>query len=57
MYLNLYGIFFGSGEATSGSLVLEYAGSGLDSGSLVNVSGSYNGSIKDPYYQYGTWSI
>jgi hypothetical protein len=33
-------------------LVLNYTGSGLDSGSLVNDSGSYNGSIKDPYYQY-----
>jgi len=33
-------------------LFLEYSGSGLDSGSLVNASGSYNGSIKDPYYQY-----
>jgi hypothetical protein len=44
----------GSGGTASGSLVLEYAGSGLDSGSLVNVSGSYDGSIKDPYYQYGT---
>ena len=36
------------------ALVLEYTGSGLDSGSLVNDSGSYDGSIKDPYYQYGT---
>jgi len=36
------------------ALVLEYTGSGLDSGSLVNDSGSYSGSIKDPYYQYGT---
>jgi hypothetical protein len=34
-------------------LTLEYAGSGLDSGSLVNDSGSYSGSIKDPHYQYG----
>ena len=29
------------------SIVLEYTGSGLS-------SGSYSGSIKDPYYQYGT---
>ncbi len=35
-------------------LRLEYSGSGLDSGSLVNDSGSYDGSIKDPYYQYAT---
>ena len=35
-------------------LTLEYTGSGLDSGSLVNDSGSYDGSIKDPYYQYAT---
>ena len=26
----------------------------MDSGSLVNDSGSYSGSIKDPYHQYGT---
>tara|TARA_B100000989_G_C19532936_1_gene471220 strand:- start:5390 stop:10105 length:4716 start_codon:yes stop_codon:yes gene_type:complete len=37
---------------TSAELLLDYSGSGLDSGSLVNDSGSYSGSIKDPYYQY-----
>ena len=42
-----------SGSSNKFSLTLEYDGSGLDSGSLVNDSGSYSGSIKDPYYQYG----
>ena len=32
-------------------LIIDYNGSGLDSGSLVNDSGSYDGSIKDPNYQ------
>ena len=39
--------FLRNGSDTSGSLVLEYTGSGLS-------SASYSGSIKDPYYQYGT---
>ncbi len=33
-------------------LVLEYTGSGLDSGSLVNDSGSYDGSIPNPEYKF-----
>ena len=33
-------------------LVLEYTGSGLDSGSLVNDSGSYEGSIPNPEYKF-----
>tara|TARA_R110000851_G_scaffold1580_2_gene6111 strand:- start:5225 stop:10375 length:5151 start_codon:yes stop_codon:yes gene_type:complete len=36
-----------NGVSTQSSIVLEYTGSGL-------TSGSYSGSIKDPYYQYGT---
>lgn len=34
-------------STVSSSIVLEYSGSGL-------ISGSYSASIKDPYYQYGT---
>jgi hypothetical protein len=41
-------------STVSSSIVLEYSGSGLDTGSLVNESGSYSGSIKSPFYQYGT---
>ena len=37
----------GNAGPTSGSLVLEYTGSGLS-------SASYSGATKDPYYQYGT---
>ena len=36
-----------NGSDSSGSLVLEYTGSGLS-------SASYSGATKDPYYQYGT---
>ena len=44
---SLWTILSHNGTVTSGSLVLEYTGSGLS-------SASYSGSIKDPYYQYGT---
>ena len=36
---------------STAELLLDYSGSGLDSGSIVNDSGSYDGSIKDPNYQ------
>lgn len=49
---SLWNISTAAGSVNS-VLALEYSGSGLDSGSLVNASGSYSGSIKDPYYQYG----
>ena len=42
------------GSSEYSDLTIEYSGSGLDSGSIVNDSGSYSGSIKDPYYQYAT---
>jgi hypothetical protein len=48
---SLFSIYNPGGGLIS-ELLLEYSGSGFDSGSLVNVSGSYSGSIKDPYYQY-----
>jgi len=48
---SIFSLYNAGGNLTS-DLILEYSGSGFDSGSIVNTSGSYSGSIKDPYYQY-----
>ena len=48
---SLFNIVTGD-NSVNATITLEYTGSGLNTGSLVNDSGSYKGSIKDPYYQY-----